>query len=906
MKIYVSLIYCLSVVIIFNCLLSHATSAPLYTLISNRFTSDSEEIGQMTIDYIKHLINNSIIETRDLMTNETCYENLNYALEDPDDLYIIKLLSDSAKNKNDLGSYLDCFTINYKSHHGAWTNKIVNNLTYVIFHVNQAEDYYSQTDIRFESGNFVFGACIPRGCNREDYRTIFYSLNNHTGIFPNTTIDNINIYDWGEHSTDYKNPSFYFELIPVYILLFLLLCTCLPAIPVNMFKCCFKKKSTDESYDNSDLQIDYNTEEIKRRFREDDQDYNSIDEKNAHYDDKKENVKLKNQITKKDENIVKKVEELSKEKSKMSKERVVNDYTKLNSLKQCFVLNENAEEILKTNISIHNSTINNDSGLSIVKGIIGINMIFTIVGCVFKILYSSPIKIYCNIAFRQLLMNPFFSCIMFGLRFGPRIFFAMSGYTLMYKFLCYLDNEVERFENTDKKEEKDRDSDSIGNKNKNNTDINNSKDSFAFEVSQPQQHNQFTNSMSKVFSNNLSTTKYMLHCSYSDYSASLPKFTLFYFIFLQSYKYLMYVFGILLFKFSYYNFIDLIYSPGPMWVYLKEIIINPFGVLNMVAMIFFFSLFSGTTYYHWDMFWMATNEIFFFLTFTIIIFIFYRKNWRLDIFLLVSIMLIMVAKLVLFLLFFYEGKDKFLPSLSFQYYEYYYIVKNPFYNMPIYMIGLFFGSVNYTIQKSITIDNFYDINKKFLHIPCKFRSFFRKYQLSKVILTSIFFGVLFLLTIFGYNIIYNNFFAQTDVHMNNFYHSLGVNLFFLWDIEFGVFFMFMIIIPLFLIGDNFLISLLKHEYWNFFARPYYMFILMLNMVILYIFYQSESRVKLEMFNIVFFSLLCLMIMMIFSACCYIIYEVPLKKLNKFIMEQVREKYMRGYQDQTILNKSKSK
>ena len=66
--------------------------------------------------------------------------------------------------------------------------------------------------------------------------------------------------------------------------------------------------------------------------------------------------------------------------------------------------------------------------------------------------------------------------------------------------------------------------------------------------------------------------------------------------------------------------------------------------------------------------------------------------------------------------------------------------------------------------------------------------------------------------------------------------------------------MFLFIIFIFLSGDNFMISFLEHQYWNFVARPYFSFLILINSISYYIFYQIESRVKIEFFNILFNSI----------------------------------------------------
>lgn len=880
---------------------------------------DGQDIEKLGLTFINNIINETIEERKDYIS-DSCHSSLGNALNDPNQLYLIKLFRDSAKNKNDLGSYLDCFTINYQFNN-TWTDSIRDNLTYIIIHIDQKLNGYNITDVRYETGHFLFGGCVIKGCNTTDYKILFDGLNSKSDLFPKVTLQEIEVYDWGDNLNTNYSLSFFLNLIPAYLIFFVFLWSCFPSIPVFMFRSFFRKYE-ENSNKNEDFLFSQS---------------NLSDEPDIFKILKQESEKKLEENDKSDSLIYKKNNEESLiEKSKISVINITYDQIKLNRLKNCFELIENAEEILNTNVSLHNMTINNDSGLSIVKGLRGLNIIWLIVGFVFKILYNSPIKIFCNIAFKKLVMSFTYSFILFGLRFSPRIFFSLSGYCLIYKMLCYLDNEVDRLENDSRKntflesepiaEGKSLIlSQKISYKTKvieeTSTFINvESENQASKHIFEDGMRNKKTSiktlSREKIdpereptiknLSNTISNNMYISFPSHSTLAKTLNYHCLKNFMFLQIYKYLIFVTVVITFKFTYYNFIGALYSPGPLWVYLKEVILNKFTYIKMFSMIFLISGFCDTVHYAYDQFWCAQNEIFFFIIFSILIFVFYKKNWRFDLFIIFSFLILILTKLSLFLTLFYFAELKFLPSLSFNANGYLYIQKNPFYNMPSFLIGLFFGSVNYCIQKSITKENFKDINKKFLFIPCQFRSFFRKFEFTKVIIFSVLFGILFILTFLGYMIIYNFLFYSKDEFMNDFYSNLWVNIFFLFDIEFGILFMYLILIPLFLMGENFIISFFSHDYWNFLSRPYFMFILLLNIVTLYIFYQSESRVKLELFNIIFFSLLVLMILMIISASCYIIFEVPLKKMNKLFIEIIRENKEKKCKRECSINKSKNK
>jgi amino acid permease len=74
-------------------------------------------------------------------------------------------------------------------------------------------------------------------------------------------------------------------------------------------------------------------------------------------------------------------------------------------------------------------------------------------------------------------------------------------------------------------------------------------------------------------------------------------------------------------------------------------------------------------------------------------------------------------------------------------------------------------------------------------------------------------------------------------------------------------------------------------YWSFFVKSYYSFILISVPVILIIFYDSESIIKVHMYNFFLFSFINLIIIFIFVVIFYSIYDLPLKKIIKYCLKK---------------------
>ena len=77
------------------------------------------------------------------------------------------------------------------------------------------------------------------------------------------------------------------------------------------------------------------------------------------------------------------------------------------------------------------------------KGIKGISMITVLFGFVYIDLFNAPItkekiqNFYFNIT------NPFFFVFYFGIKYAPKLLLCSSGFSLFYKFMCFLDDKYD-------------------------------------------------------------------------------------------------------------------------------------------------------------------------------------------------------------------------------------------------------------------------------------------------------------------------------------------------------------------------------------------------------------------------------------------------------------------------------
>jgi hypothetical protein len=110
----------------------------------------------------------------------------------------------------------------------------------------------------------------------------------------------------------------------------------------------------------------------------------------------------------------------------------------------------------------------------------------------------------------------------------------------------------------------------------------------------------------------------------------------------------------------------------------------------------------------------------------------------------------------------------------------------------------------------------------------------------------------------------------------------GLNIFYSLDIELVVLIIYW---AFFLIysqstkkSDVF--EFINHIYWSFFTKSYFSFISISSPVIIYIFYQSETVIELNLSNTLLYSFINLIFILIAEVILYICYELPLKKIFK--------------------------
>jgi hypothetical protein len=356
----------------------------------------------ITKNYV-NLINNTVLKDYGLL-NKTINQ-----------YFIYKALIDTTKGTNDLLSYDNCLNkppiFDYDNNVGSKQirKKYGFVTTFILATVDRTKgsninSFKSSTEI--ENNYFTINMCLPQGinygynsnenengnyshCEKDDYAKIIKYVLSIFSSINQMEVNPIPILLEENEENDWNN--YVFQLIPFYIIL-------IPFIIYIIIVLCkncnnkIKKKNRKIIYDKLiDYKLDYDDEE------------------------KEENIEKRN----------------IKKNSKL-----------FELLNEFFNLNDNIKELF--NFSTETTNFNNVSNLNYIGGLMGISIILTILGQIYLILYSLPMKDFGQSNFYELFNNYFIYPLFFiGLRYSPRIIFSCSGFTLSLKYLTFMEKKAD-------------------------------------------------------------------------------------------------------------------------------------------------------------------------------------------------------------------------------------------------------------------------------------------------------------------------------------------------------------------------------------------------------------------------------------------------------------------------------
>ena len=530
-----------------------------------------------------------------------------------------------------------------------------------------------------------------------------------------------------------------------------------------------------------------------------------------------------------------------------------------------FDFSDNCEEISKSSVTLYDSVLYNDSGLNIVNGLHGIGVVCFMLGTIFEVIFLSPVTTNKR-SLENVFMSSFFSGVIFAQRFGKRLCYCISGITLTYKMLNYLDNELDKVEPKDDNECE--------------YELNGVNNEIKFQYKQINA-NAFNESYSK---HHRKLTYRKAYCL---------------FILRYVYKVVLFVLFMLFYIFSFYKVIRMLCGEGPFWVYFNNAILKAFHwkhIFNSIIKYLFYAndnynymLSSSTMNIKANPFQTFVNEIYFFMLYSFVIFYCFKRNYRLDYIIISLHSFIIVFKLLIFTLFFDDKYKSFAPAKSFMFANRNnnndFILRIPFYNLTHYNIGVFVGLVNYSVQKS----NFTYSRKKFLDIIVKVIGHFRKQKTFGQ--SCILFGcaVFIFVDVFSYCLFFRGFKYKKVLGIEKVFDNYYVNLFYLVDIEICLGCLFYIVLYYFFYkSDGIMLNMLRNPYWRFISRPYCVLLLCCHIISCFILYQSDNKVNIDERVILFYLGLGCWFVAVVSGILFVLLEVPCKKMSKMVIKGRKE------------------
>ena len=802
------------------------TTNDIYYLKENEKSLIDIYIYSLAETIINHINLNDSSFLDGLALSEICKENFytTFFNDNNTDFYK-KLLFDSSFNKNDIHSYFKCDQ-----------SIIIANKTYkyeyLTLLINGDKSIYDElnTDNNYPSG-YLIGLCIIEGCQKDEYKSIINkAIEHYDNITKYISNDDDNYISIGKDiiskievfnlKNNNESNGFikFLEYLPLIIILIHLFFVIFNNLPLYLYNCSLYIFCCN------------NKNRIPIRIN-----------KTSNYSLRK---KTKQSIVPVDSDRNPSITSLFSNADNFQK----SVYFLFNVEKNFVALTEYKKQ----------SEITNDSGLSYINGIKGISMIFLLFGSVYNALYSSFLVEKEQKEFYHHLKNFFFSLFYVGIKYAPKLLLCTSGFSLFFKFICFLDGKVENEEELIRQKEERL----FGGK-----EIQDIKNSNNSNLSNNSNTNSFYNTLKKSGSREVVNKNVLVSFRY-----------VLYFYGMQFHKYLIYI---LFLSFIFFSFNRIFLSndnPLPVWNFFNEKMINSTKKVKYLLPLL---IGCKTHLIPWitnkkenilDYFYLVFQEIIYFLFTTIIIYIGYKRNLRIDRFFIIIFIILFAFRIG------YYTQKKLDDKNYFGYHDYGKFYTSILYDYIFYIIGIHYGMINYIIQKGYSFRECSRQNKLYLlHSLRVFRAIKRKKK-QYLYIISIISGFILIIYFFIQQIIMLFYKIDNNKIIKNYKNNIFTQIIMFIDTDIIVFCFNLMALCLYIKGDNKLNNILCHNFWSIFNRFYFSYILLINPIILYIIYYNESKIFFNLSSIFLYCFICGIVVFSISILVYIIFELPYKKL----------------------------
>lgn len=768
------------------------------------------------------------------------------------------------KSRNDFSGYEECIEFKYKYHLLTPEENKFDQSIYIVFYINNFTAPNNRTRNIYLSKTFFMSVCIPKmSCNKTEYIYLCQTFLSLSRAGRNITL----VMTYEGVLEEIKKIKFIkiicFELVPLYICIVLYIMFSLEFLPFCLVKKFFIRKN------------------------------------------KKEEDKIKKEL------------QVSGESELNQSSMNAYDYRAFLLFRRSLSFSRNCGELFFYQVVF--SSINNESGLKYTRGIKGISMIFLTFGLTFYLGLNSPIVNYWKESLRELFTHFFFFFFYTGLRYSPKILFSISGCSLFYKLSFFIEENVEDIhlqklilserESREGSSKNDRSAINLSresNDEKNNLLIDNN-------TNMDKSVDGLTSSDSTDFTN--------YRFSLEESGINIPYWLLLKFYLFQLHKYIYYVISVFFLILCKYHITNVFaaYQLVPTWMLFGKYLVSK-KIVDVIKPLFFLNMFFGRKvklppvpiededeYYERnadyvlynkykinapDFFWVAENEIMFFMLTSFLIFISYKMRINFHFFFLGFIVLFITLRSI-----FYNTENA-TGFYDYSNWDYRMNLQHPLNNYSYFLIGTFFGSLNFVVQKGLTqqqVRNKWKTTFKTFSFYTAAAIKNSKYVVNIII--GIGFILMFLLSFFPvfiikYKISENDF--LNEFRKNNFCQAVlyidGIIVVLL--VQFISF-------SFFIRGNRIfsgLQSFLSNPFWSIFNKIYFSFLLVLPSVLFTVFFKNEILIETNFRHFMFLSLICFSLTFAVGCLAYVIVELPLKRITKMIFQSYERESDEKFQE----------
>ena len=834
------------------CFLLTVHSFPLNGLMSfNEESSNSTTHSILSNGIREHLLNSikEINRTYDRTNNSlamACVDVFESIFNDTNSkkykFYMNKLIQDSSKGVNELSTYANCKKRKYGFEEEEFKG---DNITYYLVTIVDKTHNLQLTGTDYEENWNMFGICLPPCLNysllvnttlyeflelEKGYNLTEKNYTDDKGEIIKYNVTNCPIEDVVYFYREHKNSPIEIGVFVIILLLVIvqMLWIVFNCVPFFLFKSCFKRN------DNDDTAISYG--------------------------------KSKG------------------EQSSESNPDIPKRYNRheFKQFKISFSLSQNWDLLFN-----QNTGLTNYSGLTYIKGLRGFSIIFYCFGVVLYVLYNSPVSIYVENTFIEMLRSFLFSIFYIGLRYSPRILLSCSGYCLVYKLFSYLDeNSLDEMDRRLKRKRRKKtkkmngeyvdDYDDEDEEEEEEDDDNKEKDKDKKEEEKKPEQD-VNSTLANTDLPRVSDIKFSF---------------LWRFYFYQIHKYIIYLFLLI----AIYSLV-ILSEKGPIFDYFREYIIK-FKFVPFLRAVFCFESILDHSSERDERelfiiyFWLIYCEFIFFLFTTFIIFLGYKYRFNFQQLFYTIIIITILGKIGVGIYGITSGINT-IKATFFYHINSSFWLQHPMMNYMYYLIGFIFGSANYVFQKRLDYPDILKLEKPYLDSIVSLVNWFKNKTKKYIYVLSFIIVLVFLafsfseILILYYEDINDNegiggFTKSKQKHLKNFLDNPYNNFYMMLDTEIIVVIIHLMAFGFYVKGENFINNMFSNSMWFIFDKLYFSFALLINPLTLYILSQCETRILLNKNNAIMYSFICGFISFIGSIIVFIFFEVPYKRIIKLI------------------------